>query len=156
MEKLIFLDIDGVVVSRNWLTEQHKMGKPWLSSEIEFDPYVLGLLKKLIHETDGKIIISSTWRKSDKDMNNLKSQFDKYDIPIYGVTINWATRGMEILKTIRQLFPEFDRDDDRFVVFDDDMFDIRPFISEYKLIKVNGMNGLIEYDIDRAISILNG
>lgn len=58
--KVIFLDIDGVLVTRNSIKYQH-LNFPDDSS-IQFGKKAVKNLNKLIRLTEAKIVISSTWR----------------------------------------------------------------------------------------------
>lgn len=61
--KLLFLDIDGVLntehglktLSENWTKIENIQGTPFCPESIE-------VLRKIIDETDAKIVITSTWR----------------------------------------------------------------------------------------------
>jgi len=61
--KLIFLDIDGVLNHQ----DAYVRGECGYNRDSEYQPFALdskNLINKLIRETDAKIVISSTWRKS--------------------------------------------------------------------------------------------
>lgn len=69
--KIIFLDIDGVLNSRKWYYAraampremfQHSDDRVTERDMRELDLTALGLLCKLVLETGAKIVISSTWR----------------------------------------------------------------------------------------------
>lgn len=73
IEKLIFLDIDGVLNSRGWYYARQSIPRnknidiheSVREMEVrEIDPTALALLKFLVDETGAKIVISSTWRLS--------------------------------------------------------------------------------------------
>ena len=54
MDKYIFLDIDGVIATSDYLDEANM----WT-----INPYKLELLKNIINKTNAKIVLSSSWRK---------------------------------------------------------------------------------------------
>ena len=69
--KVIFLDIDGVLVTRNSIKYQH-LNYPDETS-IRFSKNAVKYLNKLIRLTKAKIVISSTWRlfHSLEDLQNI-------------------------------------------------------------------------------------
>lgn len=68
--KVIFLDVDGVLISFG----------PQASSVGSFDPDCMSLLKKIIDETDAKIVISSSWRECKNDMALLMHKLSEIGI----------------------------------------------------------------------------
>jgi len=79
--KVIFLDIDGVLVTRNSIKYQH-LNYPDDTS-IRFSQKAVKNLNKLIRLTKAKIVISSTWRlfHSLEELQNIfKKQAIKGDI----------------------------------------------------------------------------
>ena len=67
---IVFLDIDGVLNSKRKLIEVYNQTrKPHSGSSYPFDERCLENLKYLIEETNSKIVITSTWRKYEDNMN---------------------------------------------------------------------------------------
>jgi|688.fasta_scaffold12985_13 hypothetical protein len=66
MEKIIFLDIDGVLNHQNWYSYRHKeIDQNDIVSHYpfyEFDPKSIEQLNRIIEETGAKVVVSSTWR----------------------------------------------------------------------------------------------
>lgn len=101
---VIFLDIDGVLNTPNYGVQAHAMWKRtngWFKSRDEFgaifDPMAVDCLEYLVHHTNAKVVVSSTWRKSGfqvmKDMFKMRG----IDVDIIGVTPVLNTiRGEEI------------------------------------------------------------
>ena len=58
--KLIFLDVDGVLNSAEWLE----------TNQGEIDPAKVRLLKQMIDATGAKVVLSSTWRNIDGSDGN--------------------------------------------------------------------------------------
>ncbi len=58
--KIIFLDIDGVLNSDNWL--QSEASKTGSYPENKFDPNAVRLLNKMVQQTNAKLVLTSTWR----------------------------------------------------------------------------------------------
>ncbi|MBR4002606.1 MAG: hypothetical protein IKI95_00865 [Clostridia bacterium] len=78
---IVFLDVDGVLNSQNRLIELYnKTGKPHSGSNFPFDEKCLENLKILVKETGAKIVITSTWRKYENDMEILINKFKEYDL----------------------------------------------------------------------------
>lgn len=74
-EKLLFLDVDGVLNSMD-------NGD---GDTIE-DSKVL-LLKTIIDKTGAKIVISSSWRLIDRDLKELTTVLHKYNMDYIGIII---------------------------------------------------------------------
>lgn len=53
--KVIFLDIDGVVNSKETLSHSHK-------GVMGIDPYLSLLVHRIIEATDAKLVLSSSWK----------------------------------------------------------------------------------------------
>ena len=68
MGKYIFLDIDGVLNSQDFVNE---LGKLWNGSQ--FDKKAIDRLNQITENTGAKIVISSTWRilYSFEELTNL-------------------------------------------------------------------------------------
>lgn len=58
-EPILFLDIDGVLNSADWYTRREKRGPRdiW-----EFDPDAVARLVVILHRTQCRVVVSSTWR----------------------------------------------------------------------------------------------
>lgn len=74
MRKILFLDIDGVLNSKNsW--EQDSLNP---LGEIH-----LNLLKRIIDETDCEIVLSSSWRMYKDSKKILSLAFESHKIPLW-------------------------------------------------------------------------
>ncbi len=66
MEKIIFLDIDGVLNSEEWMVRRFKETEGQEIHEqypyYEFDKKLVGDLNYIIENTGAKVVVSSTWR----------------------------------------------------------------------------------------------
>lgn len=146
--KAIFLDFDGVItIPPKWILNLDK----------------IKLIKRIVDETDAKIIISSSWRAdtventisrifSQTKHNNIITWFINH---LYDVTpgisdeqYKGAGRGGEI-QTYLNHHPEFDN----YVIIDDDsdMLDTQL----YHFVQTNFEDGITETEANRAIKILN-
>ena len=97
--KIIFLDIDGVLNCEQGFVDglcKYTIGKEDMG--MDFYPPSKKLLNKLIDETNGKVVISSTWRRGGLD--KMKEIWDYRNMhgEIIGVTpyLRAAPRGVEI------------------------------------------------------------
>ena len=125
--KVIFLDIDGVLNTKETYDRIYR-SKGFLSMyDIELDKFRLEYLKQIIDNTDAKIVLSSSFRcfftkENDKIIpTNLKSKkvydiFLNYGIEIYDTTpIKSYSREEEIKLWLSN------RDDiENFIIIDDD------------------------------------
>jgi len=120
--KVIFLDIDGVLVTRNSIKYQH-LNYPDIT-EIIFGKKALNNLNKLIRLTEAKIVISSTWRLFHS-LEELKDIFNKQGIKgdiISTTSVDRATieedipRGKKIADWL-----EGKKDIEQYVIIDDDV-----------------------------------
>ncbi len=161
MDKIIFLDIDGVLNSCNTFIE-NKIVKnlyskcldrtymndlKWLLLDIDFEK--LQLLKQIVDITDAKIVISSSWKKL-----RLYPLVEEYliqkGIPIIGTTKNIKSeRGKEIKTYIEENMIN------DFIVIDDEIFDDYDDLIINRLIKTDFyQNGLDEEHVEEAVKIL--
>ena len=172
MNKIIFLDIDGVLNSTNSLYENESLE----------DVLVLRL-KKIVDATGAKLILSSSWRELWTAVKKLMDKLDKYDMYLSGMTDNGVElsfikekglkptkkyleyhgysyekdsyidvthdRGAEIYKWLND-HPETNS----FVILDDETFDIITYFPN-NFIKTNFKTGLTDEDVKKAIELLN-
>lgn len=144
---IIFLDVDGVLNSRNKLIEiYNKTYKPHSGYSYPFDEKCLQNLKLLVQETNSKIVITSTWRKDEEGRKTLFKALNEYELhnKVIGYTpVLDQKREIEIKQFLINL-----KEKPNFVILDDDsdMGELIPF-----LIKINGQVGLTYENIQEAI-----
>lgn len=167
MEKIIFLDIDGVLAIPSCL----KDGMWALSDEKQ------KLLGKILDETDAKIVLSSSWRYAtlEKTKEHMESEGFLFNDKLIGVTIRAyhylekgtgihlsIPRGVEIKQWIdTHIHSNNGKDWNRkqegkdftYLILDDDV----DMLLEHKdnFINTDGMKGLSDDDVERAVAILN-
>ena len=147
--KAIFLDFDGVItMPPKWTLNLNK----------------IKLIKKIVDETDAKIIISSSWRANTIE-NTIEKNFNTriphddiiiwfiknlYDVTPYVCDINYVGqgRGGEI-QTYLLNHPEVEN----YVIIDDDSDMLNTQL--YHFIQTNFEDGITETEVNRAIKILN-
>lgn len=149
--KIIFLDIDGVLVNRASL--QRRSG-----GQAEADGSCIDALNQILFETGALIVVSSTWRIYG--FNKISSVFEAWKVaaPVWSLTpdltrkkgylYDGVERGDEIQKWI---------DDHKdlvgnYVIIDDDT-DMKHLT--HRLVKTQFETGLTMKDAARAISMLN-
>lgn len=149
--KIIFLDFDGVItIPPKW----------------HFDNAKIKYIKKIVDETNAKIVVSSSWRRKtiDETIEKIKKWnykytksklFDWFINNLYDVT-PWISdnkysgtgRGGEI-----QTWLDNHPNVDNYVIIDDDsdMLDSQL----YHFVETNYEDGITEVEAHRAIKILN-
>ncbi len=149
---IIFLDVDGVINSvNNLIREYNETHKPHSGYSYPFDANCLANLKKLVIETNSSLVISSTWRLSQKGRNKLLQELKKYDLDklVIGYTpFLDSSRKDEIKDFLSNFESSFTTN---FIILDDDsdMGDLLPF-----LVKTNRQVGLTEENVEQAIKKL--
>ena len=158
---IIFLDIDGVLNTHNHLVKQVEQdGINSYQAQFNFCPESLENLKKIVEETDAKIVISSTWRISyrcsyddphRKFWKALMKNLASIGIHkrVIGITPSCESRirGDEITEWLNN------NQVDNFVIIDDDS-DMADLMNH--LAKCNWSDGITKDVRDNAIRILKG
>lgn len=92
--KIIFLDIDGVLNSAQSMTMHARHN---INGSRVFCPLAVSNLKRILDDTDARIVISSTWRKY-YSTEQLAAIFEQYDIG-YGHRFDYNRTLMDITPT---------------------------------------------------------
>lgn len=154
--KVVFLDVDGVLNSQDQITAQEGE-RSFLFGTFDFH---VEKLARIVKETDAKIVMSSTWRSFfDKDEDkgshfykHITERFNKFGLvlfdrtPIRGFD---GERGLEIKDWLSR-HPEVKK----FVILDDEVSDIIPYYKK-EVVKTNFIHGLLDEHVKKAIKILN-
>ncbi len=162
MNKYIFLDIDGVLNSRDWF--EQNIG---ITGRIEINPVKTKLLKQIVDYTDAKIILSSTWRnlaaygeKPEHEMYTyLTNSLEQFGLFISDQTpYIQQNRPQEIKAWLENNINE---EDIRYVSLDDDYSyeSYKEYGIEKCLVKTSFYEpdgGLRKEHVEKAIKILNG
>lgn len=170
-KKLIFLDVDGVLNNSDNIIKTHdSMSKEeyleLLHKEITpFDKKSLKYLGKLIDKFEGEVIIvvSSTWRLSQKSLEILRYKIEDY-IHSWNVRFDKTGRDDHVLrgKEIDKYFKDHKYIRQNYVIIDDDDFDIidRPDLKippyNYHFVKCSNKTGFKYKEYRRALKILRG
>lgn len=140
--KVLFLDVDGVL--NHWGSKTYlALSKPKIR-----------LLRWIVHETDCKIVVSSTWRKLDETRRKLKRVLGYHGLEIYSWTTTryWKLgqmRGEEV-----DLWLSEHSNIENYVILDDDGDFLDSQMDHF--VQTNGNVGLTEKNAERAIQILKG
>ena len=150
--KVIFLDFDGVVNSVKYLALCGDHG-------VVLDPAKMVLLRQIVDATDGKIVLSTSWREYwDKDPalctetgRQINERFGEYGLQIYDRTPRLRLRREAEIGCWLGQHPQVQS----FVVLDD-MLLSADFLQGHYIKTSNYFDGLEEADVQQAIRILNG
>ena len=158
MEKIIFLDVDGVLNSEAWYmkTREVKIAHP----DDNIDPAAVERLNRIVEPTGAKIVVSSTWRRGIL-FDLLKRLLEKNGFvgEIIGTTTtdrcDMCYRGNQIHHWIRNHEEIVGKcwNYRSYVILDDDSDML--YWQKDNFIKTNGKYGLADADVEKAIAILN-
>jgi len=153
--KFIFLDIDGVLNSRQFIQNLEQTKSPLFEDCNQWiDPNLVNKLNKLIEETGAEVVMSSSWR-----LDHTKEQLEKllsvygFNHQIYSYTPDdwYCERGGEIKSWLKEYV--INNKLDGFVILDD-LNNMGDLISH--LVQTDEEYGLQDCDVEKAINILNG
>jgi len=174
--KVIFLDFDGVICTRDSIAGAHefakadKSGDRNLYSAQMIDPILVGNLNEVVKETGAVVVVSSAWRHLH-DMKEVREflRINGFLGKVIDRTPVWKEYKDEIgVKTTNDLerFWEYERGNEikmwldkhpeveSFVILDDEISDIFP-VFPYNYIRTDMENGFHEGLIKEVIKMLN-
>ena len=145
--KIIFLDIDGVLNNREVFNRKKSQGfRVW-------DEKCVDRLNRITDETGAKIVVSSTWRRSEDLYSAIKNEMGITG-EIIGKTIDYIhhsstekQRGDEIQEWLSQYVEVI-----KFVIIDDDS-DMAHLMD--RLIQTETFIGLTDEHVEEAIKRLS-
>lgn len=148
--KVIFLDIDGVIASIDYLRVTSFLEIPNPDKfGYGFDPRCVMNFKKIILQTDASIVISSTWKSMG--INKLRNMWDIRQLPGEIIDITQkdpsGKRGLEIKRWLDE-----NKDIDNYLILDDDTDMLNEQLNNF--IKIGSEFGLSFKDTEKAINIL--
>lgn len=166
MKKVIFLDIDGVINTKDWHSRMTK-DTPKDEYGYAFDPVAVANLAHILDETDADIVISSSWKFYG--VPKLRKMWEIRNLPgtILDITPNTVSdemllnanldemelgvcRGNEIKEWLSKHKGEVSN-----YVIIDDFDDLLPEQEEHTVL-TDSLIGITEFDAEKAIMILNG
>lgn len=165
MRKLIFLDIDGVLNTRDW---HSRMTKDTPRDEFGwvFDPVAVENLGHIIKETGAAIVISSSWKFLG--MAKLREMWKIRNLPGTLLDITPNTVSDEVLlnanldemelgvcrgNEIKEWLSRHKGEVSNYVIIDD--FDDLLPEQENHVVLTDSLIGITEWDAEKAIRILN-
>lgn len=149
---VIFLDFDGVLNTERYYARLMAEGKPtddaWGAL---FDPEAVGNLRKILADTDARIVVSSSWRYVHK-LGSLRMMWEIRELPgeidgILPCDVTNLSRGEEIECWLeRNGRPDY-------AIIDD----LNDFSAEQQphLVEINPIVGITETDATKAIKTLS-
>ena len=136
---IIFLDVDGVLNSAKELS-----GGP-------FSKISLNVLKRIVDETNAKIVVISSWRLLEFSRKILLSELEKYHLKesVIGMTPHLpSNREEEIMTYLKSNeFPNLN-----FIILDDQVIEYQDL--EEHVIKIDPYFGLNEEHLEICIHLL--
>ncbi len=145
MNKVVFLDFDGVLTSEPFTRQcifeyrrESRFGLDW------FDPDCIEHLRTIVDATGAKIVVSSSWR--DLGIDKLRIVWSENDMPgeLIGTTPIWVLTKVSAIKEFLKQYPC-----DSYVVLDDSDLHLP------NQVKTDPHTGLVDKNVIEAISILN-
>ena len=136
MMKVIFLDIDGVLNSK----------QDRFSWDIETDIHFIRL-KRIVEKTEAQIVLSSSWRMGNSGRDIVHKRLQQFGMDFIDVTPIFSVqhRGREIADWLSR------HEVESFVILDDEG-DMDELVDH--LVKTDMNVGLQDNDVDKAISLL--
>lgn len=136
--KVIFLDIDGVLNSKDTIQRWED------GSFIGIDPYLVAIFNRIIFATGAQIVLSSTWRLHEDGREEVR----KHVMDFIDVTpsIGYGHRGTEV-KDWLDRHPEVEK----YAILDDDS----DFLPHQPLFQTTWEHGLTEEIAKDVINFLN-
>ena len=147
MNRIIFLDVDGVLNNGSWAMEMYDKGIRVYRDGILYEP-ALKRLKRLVDATGAMIVVSSSWRQIPTAFKHLQEWLEKYGMTIADITPYIGTcRGDDITAWFNRNPGEWS-----YVILDDED-DMGEHMSH--LVQTEFDVGLIDTDVERAMIILS-
>ena len=161
INNIIFLDIDGVLNNMNYWNEcfkRHHIKGIMSMHCFPFDPKCLNNLMKLNQELQKqnynvKIVLSSTWRLNQVDIEIVNSRLAEYGMRIFATTISLSSgnRGLEIKNFLDN---EKYEKAENFLIIDDEIKDIQEQFEEKYIIHTDFNTGFDSKKLQQAINKL--
>ena len=152
MNKIIFLDIDGVLNTEHYQGLLQYQGKPWQDEYgAFFDPKAVKQLKRIIDATDADIVIESSWKYLGLDA--MKELWEVRNLPGTIIDITPSLLGKNKGVEIASWLSKYAKQDIRYVIIDDEYVILDSQLPHFIL--TNPYEGITEEQANRAISMLN-
>ena len=148
MNKVLFLDVDGVLNNGEWAFNMHRQGVYVYRDDLLYEPS-LEQLRRIVQVTGALIVVSSAWRQIPTCYQHLREWLEKYGMEIYDKTpYVGGDRGDDISAWFKR-----NPGDWQYAILDDD-YDMGDHIDH--LVRTDFDLGLTEREADRCIALLQG
>lgn len=152
MNKILFLDFDGVLNTEHYQGLLQYQGKPWQDEYgAFFDPKAVKQLKRIIDATDADIIVESSWKYLGLDA--MKELWEVRNLPGTIIDITPSLLGKNKGVEIASWLSKYAKQDIRYVIIDDEYVILDSQLPHFIL--TNPYEGITEEQANRAISMLN-
>ena len=152
MNKIIFLDFDGVLNTEHYQGLLQYQGKPWQDEYgAFFDPKAVKQLKRIIDATDADIVVESSWKYLGLDA--MKELWEVRNLPGTIIDITPSLLGKNKGVEIASWLSKYAKQDIRYVIIDDEYVILDSQLPHFIL--TNPCEGITEEQANRAISMLN-
>ena len=152
MNKILFLDFDGVLNTEHYQGLLQYQGKPWQDEYgAFFDPKVVKQLKRIIDATDADIVVESSWKYLGLDA--MKELWEVRNLPGTIIDITPSLLGKNKGVEIASWLSKYAKQDIRYVIIDDEYVILDSQLPHFIL--TNPYEGITEEQANRAISMLN-
>lgn len=152
MNKIIFLDFDGVLNTEHYQGLLQYQGKPWQDEYgAFFDPKAVKQLKRIIDATDADIVVESSWKYLGLDA--MKELWKVRNLPGTIIDITPSLLGKNKGVEIASWLSKYAKQDIRYVIIDDEYVILDSQLPHFIL--TNPYEGITEEQAKRAISMLN-
>jgi len=152
MNKIIFLDFDGVLNTEHYQGLLQYQGKPWQDEYgAFFDPKAVKQLKRIIDATDADIVVESSWKYLGLDA--MREMWIARDLPGKVIDITPSLLGKNKGVEIASWLSKYAKQDIRYVIIDDEYVILDSQLPHFILTNPN--EGITEEQANRAISMLN-
>ena len=153
MNKIIFLDFDGVLNTEHYQGLLQYQGKPWQDEYgAFFDPKAVKQLKRIIDATDADIVVESSWKYLGLDA--MKELWKVRNLLGTIIDITPSLLGKNKGVEIASWLTEQANQNIRYAIIDDEYVILDSQLPHFIL--TNPYEGITEEQANRAISILNG
>ena len=114
-DRIIFLDVDGVLNNGTWALEMYDQGVRVYHDDLLYEPSLVQL-RRIVDETGAAIVVSSSWRQISVAYQHLKEWLAKFGMEVYDRTpYVGGMRGDHITAWFNRHPGEY-----RYVILDDD------------------------------------
>lgn len=140
-EKIIFLDVDGVLQTPE--------------DTYDFNPSKMRMLGEIVARTDAAIVISSDWRRNPSSIARLRSELLHYGLTIFDIT-HFAERRVKRKEEIKKWLRE-NEGWTTVAIIDDDEYAMVYSPKEGRLIrffKIDGNVGITDDHVSKIIAFL--